>query len=773
MASSAELQIIIKAQNSATATLQQIQKSLKGLEDQASRSNNVLRTVGQIASGIQLSGFISRIEDIGVGLVKTGVGFSAMKEQAQIAFTTMLGSAQRAQIFLDRLQQFAKETPFEFPELVTASQRLMAMGFAAGEVVPTLTALGDAVAGLGGSSEMLDRVINALGQMRAKAVVSGEEMRQLTEAGIPAWENLAAAIGKSVPEAMKLVENRMVSASVGIQAQIDGINRKFGGMMAQQSKTFNGMISNLKDNISQASGQVFEPLFLKAKEGMESLLGVTGSPEWQTNLDRIELGVFDIIDAIQAAIDKTGKWIDKLGEAADKVKGPLSAAAAFIAGVPLTGLRATGILGSDNGGGGQQTKPFTGVSNFQLRENELRGKMALQDRLRQGQVSQEELELLESMSVARARETRAMDEQKRATNDTATASEKAAEAIRTFGDVLISARDKLTQAASSLFSRPTREQAQAQLRIDRAQLSFDALQRSIEPARRGLDALRDAADASARAFNLHRLAMSDAADALSDRAAAIDRRIRDLQHQADSGGAGGGFGRQIIGGGGGNKSGNGPGESEKAGNVVGIDRTGGNATNSAIDALQRERERISDQQEALQRRMRDEEKAFQREQLAREEEIRRREEHVAAMTEAAQRQLDLARQDAAIEEDRRKILQDNLVLADKTLLTDQQQYDLSLKLIEKTSDFTGKIQEAADAAGITLVSGFDDAMNAEANLALELRTNTITAFQDTAGAVRDLGTAIAPLLRLLGSNPTAPPSSPPFDPSALPAGFGR
>src|SRR5262245_42714362 len=107
---------------------------------------------------------------LGFGAVSTAIGllggaFSAAEgsiiglnpslEQSKIAFTTMLGGAQQADAFLQQLQQFAANTPFEFPDLVTASKRMLAFGFQSQQVVPLLTAVGDAVAAVGGGAETI------------------------------------------------------------------------------------------------------------------------------------------------------------------------------------------------------------------------------------------------------------------------------------------------------------------------------------------------------------------------------------------------------------------------------------------------------------------------------------------------------------------------------------------------------------------------------------------------------------------------------------------
>ena len=199
-----------------------------------------------------------------------GIAFNAMQEQARIAFTTMLGSGTRAGQMLNQLKDFAARTPFEFPELVRATQRMMAYGFAAQEVLPTLTAIGDAASALGGSAETIQRITTALGQIRAKGTVQAEEMRQLAEAGIPVWEILANKIGVSIPEAMKRVEARAVSAAVGIEALVDGINSRFGGMMERQAQTWQGLVSTIKDEARFLAGALTEGLFNALKGPLDS-----------------------------------------------------------------------------------------------------------------------------------------------------------------------------------------------------------------------------------------------------------------------------------------------------------------------------------------------------------------------------------------------------------------------------------------------------------------------------------------------------------------------
>lgn len=205
-----------------------------------------------------------------VAVAGLGIQFNAMKEQAQIAFTTMLGSGEKAKVFLKGLQDFAAKTPFEFPDLVRASQRLMAMGFAADRVRSILETVGDAAAGMGRGSDAIDSITKALGDMQAKGKVSTQELNQLSEAGINAGKILADSMGKGRAEFQALVEKGIIPADQAIRVLLDGMNSQFGGMMAKQSATFSGLVSTIKDESRFLAGELTEGLFNVIKGPLEA-----------------------------------------------------------------------------------------------------------------------------------------------------------------------------------------------------------------------------------------------------------------------------------------------------------------------------------------------------------------------------------------------------------------------------------------------------------------------------------------------------------------------
>lgn len=244
-------------------------RKLAGLDHQTARTGGRFGALGTMVK----AAFAGAAAYGVYGLGRSILTLNADMEQNQVAFKTMLGSGEKAKAFLGDLQKFAASTPFEFTELTTVSKRMMALGFASKEVVPDLTTVGNAVSALGGGTDAIHRVMTALGQMRMKGKVSAEEMMQLTENSIPAWDYLSKAIGKSKAETMKLAEQGKISGEQGVGAILEmmAADPRFEGMMAKQSKTLAGQWSNLMDSLKQGATQLM-PIVLPLAKTVTGLL---------------------------------------------------------------------------------------------------------------------------------------------------------------------------------------------------------------------------------------------------------------------------------------------------------------------------------------------------------------------------------------------------------------------------------------------------------------------------------------------------------------------
>lgn len=303
----------------------QIESQLSGVDTSKAGSAIGKSLGGSIGKSLDLSAIGAGLSDAGQKLADVGgkltagitvplVGATAAAgtfalrtasaaETSEMALTTMLGSAEAARDMLDELASFAAHTPFELSGLTTAAQQLLAYGFTAEDVIPMLTAVGDATAALGTGQAGIESVTRALGQMQTRGKVSAEEMLQLTEAGIPAWEYLAEAIGTDTAGAMEAVSSGAVDAQTGIDALTAGMERDFGGMMESQSKTVAGLMSNLSDAIQQPLMELRDS---RAYEAFASALGKVvdaAGPFVESLLPHMENALSTVSDVLGVAAD--------------------------------------------------------------------------------------------------------------------------------------------------------------------------------------------------------------------------------------------------------------------------------------------------------------------------------------------------------------------------------------------------------------------------------------------------------------------------------------
>lgn len=210
------------------------------------------KAISSLGSGFSKAGTVltaaitAPLAIAGVKAARWASQTAANAEQVDIAFNTMLGP-ERAKKMIADLVEFAKTTPFEMAGLNKATQQMLAYGFAANDIIPMLTDVGNATAALGAGQQGIDAITRALGQMHGKGTAASQEMMQLTEVGIPAWEYLAKALHTDVAGAMEMVTKKAVSADVAIAAIRAGMQGDFGGLMIKQSRTLTGVLSNLSD----------------------------------------------------------------------------------------------------------------------------------------------------------------------------------------------------------------------------------------------------------------------------------------------------------------------------------------------------------------------------------------------------------------------------------------------------------------------------------------------------------------------------------------------
>lgn len=192
-----------------------------------------------LAWGAAIAG-VNGIGDLAKKVIDTGSAF----EQLEQRLASLLGSQEEAANAFAAIRQLAAETPFEVNALTEAYAKLTAFGLEPS--MAQMRAFGDTAATLGGGTQMLERVTLALGQAWTKGKLQGQEIMQMAEAGVPVWDLLAAATGKTTVELQKMSEAGRLGRDV-IKALIDEMGRQNAGASAQLMDTYAGAVSNAKD----------------------------------------------------------------------------------------------------------------------------------------------------------------------------------------------------------------------------------------------------------------------------------------------------------------------------------------------------------------------------------------------------------------------------------------------------------------------------------------------------------------------------------------------
>ena len=287
MADTRTLQILIEAKDNASSQLKGLNAQLKTLTP----AFQTMAVAGTVA-------FSAVTASLGVMLSKAGEF-----EQTSIAFETMLGSEEKAIKLLKEMEDFAKVTPFELSGLEEQVKKLLAYGIAEEDVIETTRMLGDISAGVG--MDKLPNLTLAFGQVKAATRLTGMELRQFTEAGVPLLAELAKVLKVDVKEVQAMVSAGKVGFPLVEKAlaNLTGEGGKFYNLMAKQSTTLNGLISNLQDEFDiflRNEGALFIDMAKDIVTNLRDVVKVISdfskkNPELVKTLANVALGLTAVI----------------------------------------------------------------------------------------------------------------------------------------------------------------------------------------------------------------------------------------------------------------------------------------------------------------------------------------------------------------------------------------------------------------------------------------------------------------------------------------------
>lgn len=259
-----DLKVTIKLDNSEFKT------GINGVQKQC---NSLTNTVKKVATAIAGAFVVKKVIEFGTAIAKVGVEYNALKEQSKVTWTTLLGSQEQAISQLERIEKFAASTPFSKMGVDQMAKYLHNAGYEGDAVFDTLTKIGDMGSAFGVQEDSLVELTRQFSQVQQAGYAYTEDLNILADRGIPIYQAIADQVGVTVAEVKKMASEGKLTADI-YNSAIDSMAATTAGAMDAQSKTFNGMMSTLQDNLTTVAGLITEKLFTALSGLLERLLPI-------------------------------------------------------------------------------------------------------------------------------------------------------------------------------------------------------------------------------------------------------------------------------------------------------------------------------------------------------------------------------------------------------------------------------------------------------------------------------------------------------------------
>lgn len=242
-------------------------KASRGLSNMNAKSVALGTTVGTL-----LAGAFQRVMGMLSGMGQEVIGVVASYERLSMSMTSLIAkemmtakatdnmtealemAGPRAEELLGWIQDLAIKSPFDQQGVAMAFRTAMAYGFTSEEAQRLTAATIDFTTATGAQSHVMDQVALALGQIKAKGKLAGQEMLQLVNAGFN-----VNAILQEMGYTMDDVSKGLVSADEFVAKFTETIERDFGGAAERSAETLGGLLNSLGDIKEMGLRELFTP----------------------------------------------------------------------------------------------------------------------------------------------------------------------------------------------------------------------------------------------------------------------------------------------------------------------------------------------------------------------------------------------------------------------------------------------------------------------------------------------------------------------------------
>lgn len=233
-------------------------------------------------------------------VMSSGVEFNKFVENQTMSFTVMMKSAEKAKVQMEQLYNFAVRSPLTFKDTASSAKQLMAYGFTAKELIPTLDKLGTVALATGHS---LGDIAYVYGTLRSQGRAYSRDLMQFGMRGIPIYEELAKVMGVNVNQIQKMASEGKIGFKQVESAfsNMTGVGGRFSGMIEQYMSTLTGKLAMLEDIAQKSAGKLMKGATESLKKFVDDITIMLESDEMQAWFTEMNIEIKTLADALFSA----------------------------------------------------------------------------------------------------------------------------------------------------------------------------------------------------------------------------------------------------------------------------------------------------------------------------------------------------------------------------------------------------------------------------------------------------------------------------------------
>lgn len=253
---------------------EEISRATSGLQQMTAEVQEIEEPVRRVHSGFSGWQKAIMVANQAVGLIQNTVGrigitdmsgaFDRMDTMNRFhkTITAMTGDAGMANTALEEIKENVLGTAYGLDVAAKSVQGFTTRGMSLGTAVDQVRVWSDAVSFHGkGTNEQLEGVVDAVGKILSKGTVEANQLDRLFDAGIPAVEMYADAVGRSVGEVKDALSNREISSAEFIQTVSEVLDAGVShGAAKSAGDTWATTFANMRASFSRGWVDVIESL---------------------------------------------------------------------------------------------------------------------------------------------------------------------------------------------------------------------------------------------------------------------------------------------------------------------------------------------------------------------------------------------------------------------------------------------------------------------------------------------------------------------------------